>query len=118
VSPYPATRKGQEVRQRRSNCCYLLMQVQVSPYPATRNGQEVRQSRSKLLHSLRLEVDELRQDILKKKTGKFYRLEHYGLCKNEMCCRSSKHGEYFTFKITEDTSLIYTRRSVEFHYQM
>jgi hypothetical protein len=43
--------------------------VQVSPYPGNRNGQEVRQSRTKLLLSLKLEVDELRQDILKKKTG-------------------------------------------------
>ncbi len=47
----------------------LHVQVQVSPYPGNRSGQEVRQSRSKLLQSLRVEVDELRQDILKKKTG-------------------------------------------------
>jgi hypothetical protein len=48
---------------------HLHVQVQVSPYPGNRSGQEVRQSRSKLLQSLRVEVDELRQDILKKKTG-------------------------------------------------
>ena len=50
------------------------MQEQVSPAPAQGSvkqvGQDVRQSRAKLLSSLHAEIEDLRQEILKKKSGR------------------------------------------------
>ena len=50
------------------------MQEQVSPSPAqggqlSKPMQDLRQSRAKLLNSLQAEIEDLRQEILKKKSG-------------------------------------------------